>query len=212
MRLAVGIVAGSVFLAGLVWVVPQYLEPRPGHGGCAFVVEFEGHQYVGTSARRQPPPGRSLGTAVQPACSDIAPADPTVGSTTLEVFAIPGVDPAVAVMTGTSLLLRDGERPLPPALRTMLTTPDCHGTLELTGQVRDIERASPHPSAAPTTLRLQVTDGALLEQSRWAWVEVEVDVPPGTPGADRLTPEVDMITVSTRCTGDRFAATSVRVR
>ena len=87
---------------------------------CAFIVEFDGHDYFGNGVEVTPVAGDSLGTGTIPPCDDTGGAlEPTVAEE-VEVAEIQGVPPTVAIMlVGRTdvVLLRDDVQKLPKELQ-----------------------------------------------------------------------------------------------
>jgi uncharacterized protein DUF6281 len=65
---------------------------------CAFVVRFDGHLYSGYAVKAKPSQGDSLGTGTFPPCDDTGGALPPAAAEQVEVAAIDGVDPSIAIM------------------------------------------------------------------------------------------------------------------
>ncbi|MET9395065.1 DUF6281 family protein [Streptomyces sp. NPDC006624] len=96
-------------------------RPAP---SCAYVVEYDGRTYLGREETGVPV-GRSLGSATRPACDDTpGDGDDGEGPVLTTAFAVPGVDPAVAVAvaedTGAHrLVVAESVDRLPPELRKL---------------------------------------------------------------------------------------------
>jgi hypothetical protein len=94
---------------------------------CAFVVDYDGHRYLGNAAPVGPVEGTSLGTATQPGCRD-TPGEPEPQDLDVEVAAVEGVSPEIAIVIrgrDDSILIRDDvdfDR-LPPELARLLRAP-----------------------------------------------------------------------------------------
>ena len=81
---------------------------------CAFIVQYDGHDYFGNAVKVAPEPGGTLGTGTFPPCNDTGGALPTVPAEEVAVSAIQGVRPSVAIMLpGRTdvVLVRDDAKP-----------------------------------------------------------------------------------------------------
>jgi Family of unknown function (DUF6281) len=81
---------------------------------CAFIVRYDGHDYLGTSVHVTPVAGDSLGTGTFPPCNDTGGALPTTPAEEVEVAEVKGVPPTVAIMLpGRTdvVLVRDDVKP-----------------------------------------------------------------------------------------------------
>ena len=86
---------------------------------CAMLVEFDGHDYLGTAVDVEPAPGESLGSGTIPPCNDTGGAGTTIPAEEVEVTAVEGVPPTVAIMlAGRSdvVLVREDVTKLPKEL------------------------------------------------------------------------------------------------
>ncbi|MFI9153077.1 DUF6281 family protein [Streptomyces sp. NPDC053367] len=95
-------------------------------GSCAYVALYDGRRYSGYEAG-DVQVGERLGTAVLPACDDTGgrPDDPGTPGRRVPAFAVEGVDPAVAITTGTGspdvVLVAEGAgQTLPPEVREVV--------------------------------------------------------------------------------------------
>jgi len=95
-------------------------EPSGGAGAsCAMLVQYEGRDYLGTAVEVTPVPGDSLGNGTIPPCNDTGGAGTTIPAEPVEVTAVQGVPPSVAIMlVGRTdvVLVRDDVEKLPPEL------------------------------------------------------------------------------------------------
>ena len=95
-------------------------EPSGGAGAsCAMLVQYEGRDYLGTAVEVTPVPGDSLGNGTIPPCNDTGGAGTTIPADPVEVTAVQGVPPSVAIMlVGRTdvVLVRDDVEKLPPEL------------------------------------------------------------------------------------------------
>ncbi|MEV5357288.1 DUF6281 family protein [Streptomyces sp. NPDC052693] len=95
---------------------------------CAYVVEYDGRRYLDWEETTVPL-GRSLGSTTRPACDDTpGDGDDGEGPVATTAFAVPGVDPAVAVAVaegaGTHrLVVAESVEHLPPGLRKLTEGP-----------------------------------------------------------------------------------------
>ena len=88
-------------------------------GACAMLVRYDGHDYLGTALEVEPVPGDSLGNATIPPCNDTGGAGTTVPAEQVEVTALQGVQPSVAIMLAGRtdvVLVRDDVTKLPKQL------------------------------------------------------------------------------------------------
>lgn len=86
---------------------------------CAMLVQYEGRDYLGTAVEVTPVPGDSLGNGTIPPCNDTGGAGTTIPAEPVEVTAVQGVPPSVAIMlVGRTdvVLVRDDVEKLPPEL------------------------------------------------------------------------------------------------
>jgi|GEM_PF-3802548 len=211
-RTTVGI--GAVLVALMAVLVAAWALPRLGStgsvtGSCADIVVFRGQEYSGSAPVRMPHAGARLDPALKPPCLDPRHSGPGVPATSWTVYAVPGVDPSVAVMSHNTLFVRPDRTVRSEPLDVMMSSPSCSRDEELSGTVISIARSSPHPSAPPTALTLRVVAGSVLEDGRWQWVELEIATPEKLPGVGRLTPEADQVTVTVTCDGADFVATTI---
>lgn len=89
-------------------------------GACAMLVRYDGHDYLGTALDAEPVPGDSLGNGTIPPCDDIGGAGTTVPAEQVEVTAVQGVPPSVAIMLAGRtdvVLVRDDVTKLPKELQ-----------------------------------------------------------------------------------------------
>jgi uncharacterized protein DUF6281 len=87
---------------------------------CAFIVEFDGHNYLGNAIEVTPIAGESLGTGTIPSCDDTGGALEPTAAEEVEVTEIQGVPPTVAIMLAGRtdvVLLRDDVQKLPKELQ-----------------------------------------------------------------------------------------------
>jgi len=95
-----------------------------GEGGvasasCAMLVEYDGHNYLGAAVEVTPEAGESLGTGTIPPCNDTGGAGTTAPAEEVEVTAVEGVPPSIAIMLagrGDVVLVRDDVEKLPKEL------------------------------------------------------------------------------------------------
>ncbi|MFJ5777443.1 DUF6281 family protein [Streptomyces sp. NPDC093094] len=99
-----------------------------GAASCAYVVLYEGRRYLDHEPA-DVEVGERLGTAVKPGCDDTGgyPDDPGTPDERVPVYAIEGVDPALAFVLDPSapdvvLVAEEAERTLPPEVRRLLRT------------------------------------------------------------------------------------------
>lgn len=86
---------------------------------CAMLVSYDGHDYLGTSVEVDPVPGESLGTGTIPPCNDTGGAGTTIPAEQVEVTAVEGVPPTIAIMLAGRtdvVLVRDDVKTLPKEL------------------------------------------------------------------------------------------------
>lgn len=87
---------------------------------CAFIVAFDGHNYLGNAVEVTPVAGESLGTGTIPPCDDTGGALEPTSAEEVEVTEIQGVPPTVAIMlVGRTdvVLVRDDVQKLPEELQ-----------------------------------------------------------------------------------------------
>jgi hypothetical protein len=83
------------------------------------LVQYEGRDYLGTAVEVTPVPGDSLGNVTIPPCNDTGGAVTTIPAEPVEVTAVQGVPPSVAIMLAGRtdvVLVRDDVKKLPPEL------------------------------------------------------------------------------------------------
>lgn len=101
----------------------------PGDGArpeasCAYVVEYDSRTYLGRE-ETDVPVGKSLGAATRAGCDDTpGDGDDGEGPALMTAFALPGIDPAVAIAVAEDtdayrLAVADTVRELPPELRKL---------------------------------------------------------------------------------------------
>ncbi|MFJ8083326.1 DUF6281 family protein [Streptomyces sp. NPDC096205] len=97
-----------------------------GAASCAYIALYDGRRYFGYGAGDFEL-GERLGTAVLPSCDDTGgyPDDPGVPERRVPAYAIKGIDPTVAITTGTdspdTVLVADGAgETLPPEVREVV--------------------------------------------------------------------------------------------
>ena len=62
------------------------------------LVEYDGHNYLGTAVEVTPDAGEALGTGTIPPCNDTGGAGTTIPAEQVEVTAVRGVPPSIAIM------------------------------------------------------------------------------------------------------------------
>jgi uncharacterized protein DUF6281 len=99
-----------------------------GAASCALVAHYQGHTYEGVGVRIAPIEGQLLGDAVLPGCDDTGGQDTPPADEVIQVAAVAGVSPDVALVwhdVTDTVLIREGTGPLPPELQELLETPSC---------------------------------------------------------------------------------------
>ena len=84
------------------------------------LVSYDGHNYLGTAVQVEAVPGDSLGNGTIPPCNDTGGAGTTVPAEQVELTAVQGVPPSVAIMLAGRtdvVLLRDDVDKFPKELR-----------------------------------------------------------------------------------------------
>jgi hypothetical protein len=97
---AVLVLAVCAFLAGCGSERDAATTTRPQPAvaaSCIFAVELDGHRYLGSTVSRAPKTGAALGPAKQPACNDTPGAVDDAPDQLVDVVAIEGVRPEVAI-------------------------------------------------------------------------------------------------------------------
>ena len=99
--------------------------PAVSEAMCLLAVDYDGHRYVGSSVLAPPAYGRSLGQAKLPACNDTPGSVDEAPEQSVEVIAIKGVAPEIAVGMrdrSDTVLIRDDvdQQNLPPALAKLM--------------------------------------------------------------------------------------------
>jgi hypothetical protein len=127
--LAAAVLAAAVLAlagcGGADETTPGSTSPPPDQsaaaGSCAMQLVYEGRTYVGYGTTTPPAPGRRLGTAEVPPCMD-TPGIEAGEASQVDVRAVPGVDPELAVADGESLYVRADADPgtFPDALSELL--------------------------------------------------------------------------------------------
>jgi hypothetical protein len=88
---------------------------------CAMLVSYDGHDYLGTSVEAKVVPGDSLGKGTIPPCNDTGDAGTPIPAEQVEVTAVQGVPPTVAIMLAGRddvVLVRDDVTKLPKELQS----------------------------------------------------------------------------------------------
>ena len=92
---------------------------------CLLAVDYDGHRYVGASVLAPPAYGKPLGQATVPACNDTPGAVDDTSEQPVDVIAINGVTPEIAIALrdhSDTVLIRDDvdQANLPPALAKVM--------------------------------------------------------------------------------------------
>lgn len=88
---------------------------------CAMLVSYDGHNYLGTAVDSKVVPGESLGNGTIPPCNDTGGAGTTIPAEQVEVTAVQGVPPTVAILLAGRddvVLVRDDVTKLPKELQS----------------------------------------------------------------------------------------------
>jgi hypothetical protein len=194
-------------------------------GACAVVADFDGRRYVGTGVKVVPVPGKPIGEATVPACNDTP--DAAAGdSDTMNVAAIPGVPPSVAVQSVSEpsiVLVREGQDPATyPAELTRLTQgPRCdpaHEPIVVSGVWRGIvggDGGTELDLVPPYDLELSVSESSSPSYDR-AELTVRVPADAGRPlsraDVEDVLWEAGTIEVTARCSDGAFVADQVEAR
>lgn len=83
------------------------------------LVEFDGHNYLGTAVEVEPVPGEPLGNGTIPPCNDTGGAGTTIPAEEVGLTAVEGVPPTIAIMLAGRtdvVLVRDDVTKLPKEL------------------------------------------------------------------------------------------------
>ncbi|HEX3255198.1 MAG TPA: DUF6281 family protein [Gaiellaceae bacterium] len=86
---------------------------------CAMLVRYDDHNYLGAAVEQMPGPGESLGTGTIPPCNDTGGAGTTIPAEEVEVTAVEGVPPTIAIMLAGRtdvVLVREDVEKLPKEL------------------------------------------------------------------------------------------------
>ena len=86
---------------------------------CAMLVSYDGHNYLGTAVEGEPVAGESLGSGTIPPCNDTGGAGTTSPAEEVELTAVQGVPPTIAIMLAGRtdvVLVRDDVTKLPKEL------------------------------------------------------------------------------------------------
>jgi hypothetical protein len=86
---------------------------------CAMLVSYDGHNYLGTTVEGKPVAGESLGNGTIPPCNDTGGAGTTSPAEEVELTAVQGVPPTIAIMLAGRtdvVLVRDDVTKLPEEL------------------------------------------------------------------------------------------------
>jgi hypothetical protein len=99
--------------------------PTISEASCLLAVDYEGHRYLGSSVLAPPTYGASLGEAKLPACNDTPGAVDDTPDQVVEVLALKGVAPEIAIAMRDqpdTVLIRDDvdQQNLPPALAKLM--------------------------------------------------------------------------------------------
>jgi len=191
---------------------------------CAFIVEYEGHRYVGNYARVSPIEAKPLGIATQPGCQD-RPHGRTPEGTKVEVATIDGVSPEVAITVqgrDDVILIRDdvdAER-VPSALARLLRVAKCTSGEQpvwISGRWLGIRSANGHRTeldlAPPYDIRIKVTETSFTDYER-AELFVRVPATLGRPLARTdirsSLQEGGTLNAIVRCRDGEFVAAAVK--
>lgn len=201
-------------VAGVAWLAVDRSPGRTGTGAgeasCAALLEFEGRTYVGHGEPlRRPRPGRLLGTGTA-GC----------GGADLEVRALPGVDPTVAVLTDEGLYVSGAVRSLPARVAELDRPVRCtgSGTSSVTGDWVSMEGPMPardNELTPPYVAVLKVGRGDWLPRDRWETVTIRVRVTAGTSGgtdpslAEYALRGSEPVTATVHCDGGDWVADSL---
>lgn len=188
---------------------------------CAFVVDYDGHRYVGAAAQVGPVEGDPLGVATQPGCRD-TPDGETPDDAEVEVVEIEAVSSEVALTIRgrhDSVLIRedvDFDR-LPAELALLLRAPRCEGLepIRISGRWLGILGADGQTEVdlkPPYDVRINVTQSSSV---RYARAELSVRVPAdlGRPlvrsDIESSLWEGGTLSATVSCDGGRFVATAI---
>jgi hypothetical protein len=115
--LAVGLLVLALSLAACGG---KATEPNGGDAAsCAMLVRYDDHNYLGAAVEQMPGPGESLGTGTIPPCNDTGGAGTTIPAEEVEVTAVEGVPPTIAIMLAGRtdvVLVREDVEKLPKEL------------------------------------------------------------------------------------------------
>ncbi len=203
-------------VAGTAYVVTRP-EPATPTADCEAILKFGGRSYTGLGGLyRTPKPGERLGTGVQPGCDDQGKGPGP--STSTEVYRLPGVDPAVGLVTGAGVWLAAAS---PPALvRLARTPPPCEleGSTSLVGSWISVRSAREPQFDGDVTKPFRfefTTSDPRLVGTMWESVTIkarsgpDLEVP-GVPEIDRMLLRGEEARVTVRCQGERWVADELR--
>jgi hypothetical protein len=66
--------------------------------GCAMIVRYDGHKYIGTGVRGTPVEGDSLGNGTFPPCNDTGGLGDSSDGEQVPIAEVQGVSPSIAIM------------------------------------------------------------------------------------------------------------------
>jgi hypothetical protein len=223
--------AGAILLAGaLLACASRPSKPsRPGESGapnghngldsCAFVAYYEGNAYVGVGVSVAPVEGEPVGTAVLPGCDDTDGQDRSPPDEVIQVAALPGVPPDVALVwheVTHTVLVREGVG-FPPEVQALVGAPSCDPAdvpIELKGPWLGIVDGDQTEAdlLPPYQVDMQVLHASAPRYER-AFLTIEVPVDLGRPLSHEDV-ETSLwaggsISVKARCAGDGYVAESL---
>lgn len=188
---------------------------------CAFVVEYDGHRYLGNAALVRPVEGKPLGTGSQPGCQDTPDG---LEDSEVEVAEIEGVSPELAITPrgrDDSILIRDDvdyER-LPAELARLLRVPGCDSgeqPAQISGRWLGILGADGHTELdldPPYDVRIQVTETSVADYER-AELTVRVPATLGRPlsrkDIESSLLEGGTLTTTVTCRDGNFVASAIK--
>jgi hypothetical protein len=209
----VALVAGGTFVATMSG------DTDAPEASCAAEIVFDGTTYAGYGdPLRTPRPGERLGTGTTPPCAD----GQRAGNEEVDVRALPGVDPEVAVMAQGVVWIEGSASALPEELQELTAPVECttEGESVVTGRLVSVEAPMSEEDLRPEPpyeATVEADGGASLPLSEYSSLTLQVVVTSATEGGrdaellDAALRNGDHLDISVRCAAGRFEATAWRL-
>lgn len=192
--------------------------PSEGSGSCALIVHYDGQTYAGQVVKRAPTEGRTLGTAIIPACDDGSGDATDEEITVAEIEGVPA-EVAVAWRGEPQMMLvrEDLLVALPPELERLKHGPRCETPdepIRLTGPFLGILGADGHTELDMETpydvdLFVEESSSAAYERTFLTVSVPESLVRPLTRDEARAALHGGTISLTATCRDSRFVAREI---